>query len=156
MPCSADDVDEQALVRRLGEGVRQRRVLVWSRNTAEQKILESAGISGRLPRETAGKPHVGVYFNNAKGSKMEYYLDYRGSVKSLGCAANGAQTVQTSMTFASSAPRGGSGLSESVTGASTPATRGDIKLGGADLRPHGRDAHRALRQREAGPGVPAR
>ncbi len=34
---------------------------------------------------------MGIYLNNAKGSKMEYYLDYRGSVKSLGCTANGAQ-----------------------------------------------------------------
>ncbi len=59
---------------------------------------------------------------------MEYYLDYRGSVKSLGCAANGVQSVRTSMTFASSAPRRGNGLAEYVTGASTPATRGDIKL----------------------------
>ena len=121
-------VDEEALARKLGEGVRQRRVLVWSRNAAEQKVLESAGISGRLPREAAGKPHVGMYFNNDKGSKMEYYLDYRGSVKSLGCTANGAQDLHTSMTFASHAPPGGRGLSESVTGTTFPSTKGDIKL----------------------------
>ena len=117
-------VDEEALARKLGEGVRQRRVLVWSRNAAEQKVLESAGISGRLPRETAGRPHVGMYFNNDKGSKMEYYLDYRGSVKSLGCTANGAQDLHTSMTFASHAPPGGRGLSESVTGTTHPVHQG--------------------------------
>lgn len=121
-------VNEQALVRRLGDGVRQRRVLVWSRDTKEQQILESSGISGRLPRETGEQPHVGVYLNDAKGSKMEYFLRYRGDVKSLGCAANGSQTVQTTMAFTSRAPRGGAGLSDTVAGYSTATTRGDMKL----------------------------
>ncbi|MET0997786.1 MAG: DUF4012 domain-containing protein, partial [Marmoricola sp.] len=121
-------VSEQAVVRRLGEGVRQRRVLVWSRDSKEQQILESSGISGRLPRATGAAPHVGVYVNDAKGSKMEYFLRYRGDVKSLGCAANGSQTMQTSMSFTSQAPRGGAGLSDTVAGYSTPTTRGDMKL----------------------------
>ncbi len=121
-------VDEQAMVRRLAESVRQRRVLVWSRDSTEQKILESAGISGRLPRESAEQPHVGIYLNDAKGSKMEYFLRYDGDVKSLGCAANGSQSVHTTMAFKSEAPPGGAGLSDTVAGYSTPTTRGDMKL----------------------------
>ena len=46
------NADEQALVRQLGDGVRQRRVLVWSRDAKEQDVLEASGISGRLPRAT--------------------------------------------------------------------------------------------------------
>ena len=120
--------NQQSLVRALGEGVRQRRVLVWSRDDMEQSILESAGISGRLPRVTGAKPHVGVYLNDAKGSKMEYFLEYDGDLVSLGCGADGAQTVQIAMTFASKAPRRGEGLSSSVAGYSTPTTRGDMVL----------------------------
>ena len=117
---------------------------------SEQESSRPRGSPGGSPATTGAQPHVGVYLNDAKGSKMEYFLRYRGDVKSLGCAANGRQTVQTSMTFASTAPPRGDGSLGHRGRLQHPDHPGRHEAERAALRPHGRGAHRALRQREAG------
>ena len=67
-------VNEQALVRSLGEACASGGCSSGAATPRSRRSSSPAGISGRLPRETGGKPHVGVYLNDAKGSKMEYYL----------------------------------------------------------------------------------
>ena len=121
--------DLQSLVRVLGEAAKQRRVLVWSSDRAEQRTLEGAATSGKLPRDTGSVPHVGMYLNDDSQGKMEYFLDYRGGVKSVSCTSKGAQTISTRMTLASTVPPGAVGqLAPYVTGPIPRSPKGDMRL----------------------------
>ena len=81
-----------------------------------------------LPRDTGRRPHVGLYLNDGTAAKIEYYLDYRPSLRSAGCTARGAQTLQVGMTLSSSAPRRGFQLSSYVAGFGQYAARGTMRL----------------------------
>ena len=76
--------DEQAWSASSARRVRQRRVLVWSSDARpSRRVLEASRISGRLPRDTgAAAARRASTSTTTKGSKMEYFLDYRGDVKS--------------------------------------------------------------------------
>ena len=51
--------DPRDLVRQLTESVAQRRVSIWSSHPDEQRLLGSSAITGALPRNVTGSPHVG-------------------------------------------------------------------------------------------------
>jgi hypothetical protein len=122
--------DQQNLVGAIGEAARQRRVLVWSSHRDEQRILEDTAVSGRLPRDTGSVPHVGMYLNDDTLGKMEYFLDYRGGVKSVGCTAKGVQSISTRMTLVSKVSPGQvAQLTPYVAGPGVPRKlRGEMRL----------------------------
>jgi hypothetical protein len=121
--------DQQNLVRALGEAARQRRVLVWSSDADEQRLLRGTAVSGELPRDTGSVPHVGMYLNDDSQGKMDYFLDYRGGVKSVRCTAKGTQTISTGMTLVSKVTSEQVGeLTPDVTGPIPRSPRGDIRL----------------------------
>ena len=121
--------DQQNLVRALGEAARQRRLLVWSSHPEEQRILQGTAVSGKLPRDTGSVPHVGMYLNDDSQGKMEFFLDYRGAVKSQGCTAKDVQTISTRMSLDSTVSPGEVGqLTPDVTGPIPRSPKGDIRL----------------------------
>ncbi|MDP3967952.1 MAG: DUF4012 domain-containing protein [Nocardioides sp.] len=105
------------MARASGEG----RVYVHSFNDAEQEALAGSEVAGELPRDDGATPYVEVSVNDATGSKMSYFLDYRVGVEARSCA-DGRQELDATARFVSTAPRDMSGLSASVTGPGTFGT----------------------------------
>ncbi len=105
-----------ALVRAAGE----QRLLVWSDDEREQQTLETTPLSGELAVEPADRPEIGIYLNDATGTKLDYYLDYDVTVEPLSCA-DGAQEQRVTIEMTSSVPGDLSGLNESILGLSRPA-----------------------------------
>jgi cell division protein FtsB len=92
----------------------QHRVLVWSSDAAEQKLLSSTILGGSLPTDDGAHPVVGLYLNDGGADKMGYYLRQRVDVKTVACRTDGRVVIHADMTLSSKAPR--SGLPEYVTG----------------------------------------
>ncbi len=122
------EVPPLRLLRQLGRATEQRRLLVWSARPEEQARLAGTRSSGALPRDTGEVPRVGLYLNDATAAKIEYYLDYRASIRSTGCSVDGAQDLRVGMVLSSSAPRRGYRLSPFVTGAGRYAAKGTMRL----------------------------
>ena len=86
------------------------------RAEAEQEQVAGTMIAGELPVEASGDPQVGVYLNDATGSKMSYYLQYDVDVTSRSCAADGRQTLLGRLEISSQTPSEAESLPESVAG----------------------------------------
>ncbi len=103
----------EALVRAGGEG----RFSIWSSHPEDQEILAGTTLAGGLPELTDQTTGIGVYFNDATGSKMDYYLDTAVSTASEVCRADGRPAIQVKVTLTNTAPAdAATSLPEYVTG----------------------------------------
>lgn len=82
---SSFDGDAGLMLHALARGVDERRILVWSGYAAEQSLLEQTRLAGRLPQTTGQASAFGVFFNDATGAKMDYYLDATIGGTSVAC-----------------------------------------------------------------------
>lgn len=89
------------------------RILLWAADDSEQRRIRSTGVGGVLP-QSADRADVGVFIDDAKGGKMQYYLDATSSLRSVRCIDDRAQVITLRTTLTSSAPP--SGLPLSITG----------------------------------------
>lgn len=95
------------LLTALARGADERRVLLWSAHEDEQSLLDGSSMAGKLPVTDDDTARFGVYFNDAAGSKMSYYLKPDVSLAWSGCGTPGqAAARQLTMTvkLTSSAP----------------------------------------------------
>ena len=102
----------------LVEAAGEQRLLVWSADDEEQQTLETTVLSGRLPVEPTGEPQIGIYLNDATGTKLDYYLDYDVSVEPLSCT-DGVQVQRVTVDLSSGVPKQLSAI-RSVLGLSRP------------------------------------
>jgi hypothetical protein len=109
----SSDANQGELMRGLRRSIDERRLLVWSADTALQQRLEQTAISGVLPITRA--PFVGVSIVNEAGNKLDYYLDRAINWQRTGCGAHRSVTV--SITLTNNAPPG---LPAYVTNRSDP------------------------------------
>jgi hypothetical protein len=86
-----------SLVRALGKGVGERRVMMWFSNAGEQKQLGDATIAGVLPTSNAKSTVTGVYFRDESASKMDYYL--KTTAKQVANVCTPVPTFTTSITM---------------------------------------------------------
>jgi hypothetical protein len=105
----------QQLIEALAHAARDGRLLVHSFDRAEQRALEGTRVSGALPSGVSGRPQVGVYLNDATGSKMSYYLDYTAGVTSTSCSHD-RQHLSGHAMIGSRAPTDAASLPTSITG----------------------------------------
>jgi hypothetical protein len=87
-------------VRAAGEG----RIRIWSADSEEQAVLAPLGIAGALPSSSAQSSAIGVYFNDATGAKMDYYLRAAVEVAVGQCRADGRPLIRVAVRVASTAP----------------------------------------------------
>lgn len=99
----------------LARAARERRLMVHSFDAAEQAKLSDTIVGQNLLEEVDGEPRVGVYLNDATGSKMSYFLDYEVDVRATGCRA-GQQKYAGEIDLRSTAPADAAKLPPSVTG----------------------------------------
>lgn len=111
------------------------RVLVWSADESEQRRIRSTGVAGALP-QTRDRAHVGVYVDDSKGSKLQYYLDASSTLRSVRCVDDRAQVLTLRTTLTSTVPD--TALPISITGLELQGLRpGDQRLSVRIVAPAG-------------------
>jgi hypothetical protein len=66
--------DNSALLGALARSTEEGRIHLWSAEPDEQVRIETTGLAGLVPISTDKSTAFGVYFNDATGAKMDYYL----------------------------------------------------------------------------------
>lgn len=87
-----------ALAKALSQAVDQGRVYVHSFDPTEQRILGNSAITSLVSFTPSASPQLGVYLNDATGSKMSYYLRTDATATATGCSS-GRQTLKGSAVF---------------------------------------------------------
>ncbi|GAB3800120.1 hypothetical protein GCM10028798_14150 [Humibacter antri] len=80
-----------ALARAANEG----RLLLWSADPSEEKILTSTRIGGVLPDSNAKRTVIGTYFNDVTGAKMDYFVKAKVAGTSNQCTSDTPTFTQT-------------------------------------------------------------
>ncbi|WP_431220314.1 DUF4012 domain-containing protein [Leifsonia xyli] len=126
---SAGGVNGKKLLSALADGGDARRVLIWSAKADDQKVLLRTTLAGGLPTSDLSKAGIGVYFNDATGSKMDYYLGTAVSAGAAVCRADGKPSTVINVTLTNHAPKdAGTSLPKYVTGGGTyGVTPGNIR-----------------------------
>ena len=118
--------DPRAVVRELATSVSERRLLLWSSRSAEEDLISPTRLGGLVTADTAA-PQVGVFLNDAGGSKLDYYLDASTDVSATGCRA-GRQELTVTLHLRSRVPRGAAGLPTYVVNHRAGQPKGNILL----------------------------
>ena len=147
---SAGNVDGKKLLAALAGAGDSRRILLWSAHERDQKVLGSTTLSGVLPASNLSTAGIGVYFNDATGSKMDYYLGSSVAAGSAVCRADGKPSTVVNVTLTNRAPAdAGTSLPRYVTGGGTyGVTPGNIRTRVAVYGP--RDGFLAATQSDGG------
>lgn len=106
--------DTGATIRGLVRAAKEQRIYIWSDKQAEQKKLSTMSVSGSLVPDKKDTPTLGVFLNDATGTKLEYYLRYATTVRSVQCKPDGSQTVEARIDMASLAPANAAQLPPSI------------------------------------------
>ena len=114
--------DPAVLSDRIGPLVEAERLVAWMSNDADQTLIESIGMSGRLPQLRSDDDGFSVVVNNAGANKLDAFLTrsfrYDASYSTASGDGNGVGGAvvdgELSITLSSGAPS--SGLSDGVIG----------------------------------------
>ena len=122
--------DPAALVDVLAQAGGEHRLLVYSAHDDEQKRLGETTLAGALPVSDAKTARIGVYFNDAAGSKMATYLQTKIGTAVTVCRKDGRPQLGVQVTLTNTAPAdAATALPPYVTGDGiVGVTRGNIKL----------------------------
>ncbi|MFB2555275.1 DUF4012 domain-containing protein [Herbiconiux liangxiaofengii] len=110
-------IDPIKLLDALGKAGGEDRLKVWSSHPDDQAVLVDTTLAGGLPVNSDDATGVGVYFNDATGAKMDYYLDTAVQTATAVCRADGRMSIAVSVTLTNTAPAdAGATLPRYVTG----------------------------------------
>lgn len=96
--------DVRKLVGALAGAGQSRRVLLWSAHADDQKVLGRTTLGGALSPARSSGAEFGVYFNDATGAKMDYYLGASVAAGSAVCRADGRPSAVVRVTLSNRAP----------------------------------------------------
>jgi len=114
---TAGGLDINKLIGAVTQGWNEHRLLYWSANEAEQSQLAEVGLSGEMPVSDGETQRVGVYFQDAVGSKLNYYLQQRVTLGQASCRTDGNDSYRVSVDLQSTLPAAGiSSLPFHITG----------------------------------------
>ncbi|MCS5496123.1 DUF4012 domain-containing protein [Cnuibacter physcomitrellae] len=114
---SAGDLDQKKLLDAMMHAGNEQRFKLWSAHPEEQAILAGTSLAGSLPVTTGDSTGVGLYFNDATGAKMDYYLTASTTTTSQSCRADGRPIIRVQTTLTNTAPADAAAtLPEYVTG----------------------------------------
>jgi hypothetical protein len=108
----------------------EHRLLVWSARDEEQARLAETTLAGALPQSDSETARIGVYFNDAAGSKMGTYLQTQIDTAHAVCRADGLPQLDVHVTLTNTAPAdSATSLPEYVTaGGAYGVAPGNIKV----------------------------
>jgi hypothetical protein len=98
------DVDGATLIDSFGQGARENRIHIWSADSGEQQKISATPIAGVVPSSSETRTAFGVYFNDATGAKMDYYLSAGIGIASGVCRNDGRPNFDVRVKLESRAP----------------------------------------------------
>lgn len=101
---SSGDLDPIKLIAALAQAGSEHRLLLWSAHPDEQAVLAGTTLTGDLPASDAATQRFGIYFNDATGAKMDYYLDTQVAVGQMVCRKDQRPTYRAEVTLTNTAP----------------------------------------------------
>jgi hypothetical protein len=110
------------------KGASENRILLWSSHKDEQRQIAPSDLSGAFLGKDGKTPRVGLYFNDAAATKMEYYLDYSTRVTASRCLEDDVQELTSTTQVTSNAPSDAKKLPKTVTGDGKFTPRGTMSL----------------------------
>jgi hypothetical protein len=114
---TSGSADGLSLLQALGQAADENRVHVWSNRPQEQRLISSTPLAGEVPESSKDHTAFGVYFNDATGAKMDFYVDGAIAIASAVCRNDGRPNFEVRVSLSSSAPAdAGFALPEYVTG----------------------------------------
>ncbi|GAA3874127.1 DUF4012 domain-containing protein [Leifsonia kafniensis] len=102
---SGGNLDPKVLASGMMKAVGERRLLLWSSHEAEMTQLVTAGIDGELPVGTDKTDPVGLYTQDAIGSKMDFYLKQAVTLSQGSCRTDGRENYRVSVDVTNIAPK---------------------------------------------------
>ena len=71
------DADLQQLMAAVQKGCEEGRFIAWMENSDEEDVIKELGLAAALPdaSDTSAAPLAGVYVNNIRGSKLDWFLN---------------------------------------------------------------------------------
>jgi hypothetical protein len=120
-------LDVNELLGGLSQGYGENRLMYWSANEAEEAQMVAMGVNGELPVSDATTQRVGLYFQDAVGSKLNYYLNQSVHLSNASCRTDGLVNYRVSADLQSTLPTTGlSKLPFHITG---EYLRNKVKIG---------------------------
>jgi hypothetical protein len=101
---SGGKFDAKALIAAMVQGWSEQRLLFWSSHKDEQMQFVKLGLNGELPKSDKTTDRVGVYFQDAVGSKMDYYLSQNVHLSQAVCRADGRANYRVSINLTNNIP----------------------------------------------------
>ncbi|MBC7632940.1 DUF4012 domain-containing protein [Aeromicrobium sp.] len=129
--------EPQSVLTQMSKATEENRMLIWSHDPAEQKVLARTRIAGGLPSDSGSTPHVGVYLNDSTATKLEYYLKHKTTMHSESCTTDKVQTLSVTTVLTSTVPKGAKGLPKTILGPSSGAENGAMRLNVRIYAPYG-------------------
>jgi hypothetical protein len=122
-------VDNLALLTALAKSADEDRIHIWSSREEEQLELEGTRLAGQVPVSSDESTAFGVYFNDATGAKMDYYLSSAIGIASGNCRVDERPNFEVQVKLESRAPTdAGESLPAYVTaGGDFGVTPGNIR-----------------------------
>ena len=96
--------DGPTMVESLSKGVTENRIHLWSSDAGEQEKIRTTPMAGVVPTSTESATAFGVYFNDATGAKMDYYLSSAIGVASAVCRNDERPNFEVKVKLESRAP----------------------------------------------------
>ena len=95
--------DLKTLLSAVTKGFDEGRFIAWMENADEEALVKKMGIDAALPdaSDTSAAPVAGVYVNNIRGSKMDWFLDKSVSLGTAAKNADGSTSYPVSVTLSS-------------------------------------------------------
>lgn len=95
--------DLKTLLSAVTKGFDEGRFIAWMEDADEETLVKKMGIDASLPdaSDTSAAPVAGVYVNNIRGSKMDWFLDKSVSVGTAAKNADGSTSYPVSVTLSS-------------------------------------------------------
>jgi hypothetical protein len=131
-------LDPKLLMTAILNASSERRLLVYSANPSEEKLLSASSFDAEPPVSTPTTDAFGVYFADHTPSKMGYYLQQSVDLAQAVCPADGLRHVRVTVTLTNTAPaNAGRTLPAYVTGLSIYTKPGNMLLTSTVYAPPG-------------------
>jgi hypothetical protein len=80
--------DAGSLIQQLSKATEEGRLMYWSADAGQTRILSGTRLAGTLPTDNAKSTVIGAYINDVTGAKMDYYLNVADQAISTQCQAD--------------------------------------------------------------------
>ncbi|MET3709261.1 hypothetical protein ABIB17_003911 [Arthrobacter sp. UYEF6] len=113
---SSGTTDAKVLIDGLTRGANEGRIQVWSGNSSEQDAISKYPLAGSIAGPGHSATEFGVYFNDATGAKMDYYVKRTAQLTEV-CGPTSESEVKVTVMATNTAPaNAASALPKYVTG----------------------------------------